>query len=91
LYHRTLFNPTVSSQKSDEVSGSKGGKRKFHDVWKSKQNLFSRDINKYGFTPTTNRKIKKWRSPLAGRHKWNWKSKFSWLIYDSSNNVNYVV
>ena len=42
----------VSSQKSDEVSGSKGGKRKFHDVWKSK---------------------------------------FSWLIYDSSNNVNYAV
>jgi len=42
----------VSSQKSNEVSGSKGGKRKFHDVWKSK---------------------------------------FSWLIYDSSNNVNYVV
>jgi hypothetical protein len=24
----------VSSQKCDEVSGSKGGKRKFHDVWK---------------------------------------------------------
>ena len=42
----------VSSQKSDEVSGSKGGKCKFHDVWKSK---------------------------------------FSWFIYDSSNNVNYVV
>ena len=35
-----------------KVSGSKGGKRKFHNVWKSK---------------------------------------FSWLIYDSSNNVNYVV
>ena len=25
----------VSSQKSDEVSGSKGEKCKFHDVWKS--------------------------------------------------------
>jgi hypothetical protein len=35
-----------------KVSGSKSGKCKFHDVWKSK---------------------------------------FSWLIYDSSNNVNYVV
>ena len=45
----------VSSQKSDEVLGSKGGMHKFHDVWKSK---------------------------------------FLWLIYviyDSSNNVNYVV
>jgi hypothetical protein len=40
------------AKKSDEVSGSKGEKRKFHDVWKSK---------------------------------------FSWLIYDSSINVNYVV
>jgi hypothetical protein len=25
----------VSSQKSEEVSGSKGGKRKFQDIWKS--------------------------------------------------------
>jgi hypothetical protein len=35
-------------KKCDEVSGSKDGKRKFHDVWKSK---------------------------------------FLWLIYDSSNNI----
>ena len=39
-------------KKCDEVSGSKDGKRKFHDVWKSK---------------------------------------FVWLIYDFSNNINYVV
>ena len=39
-------------KKSDEVSGSKGRKCKFNDIWKSK---------------------------------------FSWFIYDSSNNVNYVV
>ena len=33
-YHKAI-STEVSSQKSDEVSGSKGGKRKFHDVWKS--------------------------------------------------------
>ena len=52
LIIKLAISREVSSQKSDEVSGSKRGKRKFHDVW-----------------------------------KW----KFSWLIYDSSNNVNYVV
>ena len=38
-------------QATKKVLGSKGGKRKFHDVWKSK---------------------------------------FSWLSYDSRNNVNYI-
>jgi hypothetical protein len=31
-----LNSTEVLSQKSDEVSGSKGGNHKFHDVWKSK-------------------------------------------------------
>jgi hypothetical protein len=33
-YHKAI-STEVSSQKSDEFSGSKGGKRKFHDIWKS--------------------------------------------------------
>ena len=33
LFYETLTE--VSSQKSDEVSGSKDGKHKFQDIWKS--------------------------------------------------------
>jgi hypothetical protein len=33
MFYATLME--VSSQKSEEVSGSKGGKRKFQDIWKS--------------------------------------------------------
>ena len=55
-YHKAgllmQYSRKYQPKKCDEVSGSKDGKRKFHDVWKSK---------------------------------------FLWLIYDSSNNVNYVI
>ena len=48
-----------------------------HWIPSPQQNLFSKDsppspsINKYGFTPTANRKIKKMVFPLPDRLKWN--------------------